>query len=408
MGGCRCTFRECENGTSARKDLHYFRYPIRDRERLVVWAKNANHMEYLDLPIDKLSNKVVCQDHFERPMFMNELRERLTKLAIPRLMPQPDGSVLNVEMVDVERCKSSPSEESLEPVQSSSEQTDIKIEKVVMGHDVRKSVRGVEPLRKKIKILNSETLIPSKSDTPCEVIRIETSEMNQAKRLRHLYNSNINAKHRKPSPVRIAKATIARDENGEPSYSDEEHVNYIGHNTQSSEKIGESSCSANNQHDVPNSSVGNIVTLIPPPVTVPLLDPALNEKIDQSVRELGELKQMVQKLANRPEPQPVVVPAAAPTRVVMEKGPQLTKAQLFSSIKRYLNPSMVTLLRMELFAGSAERPWKPDEKSLAVDMINLGDHVYDYFKEEFRFRLPPKSEAKLWKESGEIDADDAC
>uniref|UniRef100_A0A182YJR5 Uncharacterized protein n=1 Tax=Anopheles stephensi TaxID=30069 RepID=A0A182YJR5_ANOST len=406
MGGCRCTFRECENGTSARKDLHYFRYPVRDRERLAVWAKNANHMEYLDLPIDKLSNKVVCQEHFERPMFMNELRERLTKLAIPRLMPQPDGTVLNVES-----CKSSPAEDALEPVQSSSEQTSLhKIDQLEVGQKVRKSVRPVEPAKKKIKILNSETLIPSKAGTPCEVIRIDTSEIHEAKRLLKLFNTKTSSKqHRQASPVRITKATIINDENGEPPYSeDEEQVDYIQHEIQPSDEPGESSSSASHQQDVPNSTVGNVVTLIPSPVTVPVLDPALMEKMDQNAREIGELKQLVQELANRPEPQPMVSAAAAPTRVVMEKGPQLTKAQLFSSIKRYLNPSMVTLLRMELFAGSAERPWKPDEKSLAVDMINLGDQVYDYFKEEFRFRLPPKSEAKQWQESGEIDADDAC
>uniref|UniRef100_A0A182SWZ5 THAP-type domain-containing protein n=1 Tax=Anopheles maculatus TaxID=74869 RepID=A0A182SWZ5_9DIPT len=364
MGGCRCTFRECENGTSARKDLHYFRYPVRDRERLAVWAKNANHMEYLDLPIDKLSNKVVCQEHFERPMFMNELCERLTKLAVPRLMPQPDGTVLNVEM-EMESCTSLPAEDAPEPVQSSSEQTSLKIERVDMERKARKSAQLVEPLKKKIKILNSETLIPNKSGTPCEVIRIETSETNGTKRLLQLLNKKASSKHRKASPpVRIAKATIITDENGEPTYSEEEEVDYIPHEIQRSDETGESSSAANNQHDVPNSTADNVVTFVPPPITVPVPDPALMEKMDQNVREIGELKQLVQDLANRPVPQPTVIPAAAPTRVVMEKGPQLTKAQLFSSIKRYLNPSMVTLLRMELFAGSAERPWKPDEKSL--------------------------------------------
>uniref|UniRef100_A0A182MLR5 THAP-type domain-containing protein n=1 Tax=Anopheles culicifacies TaxID=139723 RepID=A0A182MLR5_9DIPT len=401
MGGCRCTFRECENGTATRKELHYFRYPVRNPERLKIWIRNAKRSEFLDLPTDKLCNKVVCQEHFERQMFMNELRDRLTHLAIPRLMPTPDGNVLNVE-TNTESDNRPSNNQTLEPVKPSSEQTKIKLEEIQMLPTVQVSTTA-EPPHKKIKILNLESMNRNKA-TPCEVIRIKTPKPKRTERLLQLLNKRVHPIHHNALPIK-AKATIISDENGEPTLVNEDNLDvYIQEDeVQSSDEPGEPSCYTSN-----STTVNDTTPPTPTPVTVPVLDPALSEKMDQTVHQLAELKKLVQDLSNRPDPQTMIVPAAVQTKVVMEKGPQLTKAQLFNSIKRYLNPTMVTLLRMELFAGSSERQWKTDEKSLAVDMINLGEQVYDHFKEEFRFRLPSKSDAKEWQESGEIDADDAC
>uniref|UniRef100_A0A182UGS4 THAP-type domain-containing protein n=1 Tax=Anopheles melas TaxID=34690 RepID=A0A182UGS4_9DIPT len=359
MGGCRCTFRDCENGTASRKELHYFRYPVRDQERLIEWAKNADRLEFVDLPVDKVSNKVVCQEHFERKMFMNDLRDRLTKMAIPRLMLMPDETIVNVETGSI----------------------------YIEGD------------------------CSSSNITPCEIIRIKTvSTPNGPARVGRLLNKKVFSLPGTSGP-RAVNAKLLSEENDESVVSDG-NLNVdpilVEDGVQFSDSTSSASTSSanNQQHDAPNSTVGNTVQTAPEPVTVPVIDPALSEKMDQSIREIEKLQKLVQELANRPVPE--VQPAAMPERVVMERGPQLTKAQLFNSIKRYLNPSMVTLLRMELFAGSADRQWKSDEKSLAVDMLSLGEEVYDYFKEEFRFRLPSKSDAKQWKETGDIDVDDAC
>uniref|UniRef100_A0A182JW78 THAP-type domain-containing protein n=1 Tax=Anopheles christyi TaxID=43041 RepID=A0A182JW78_9DIPT len=417
MGGCRCTFRDCENGTASRKELHFFRYPVRDPERLMEWARNADRLEFVDLPYDKVSNKVVCQEHFERKMFMNDLRDRLTKMAIPRLMPRPDETILNVEtgLIHAEGdCSSSMKDDMIEPVRSSSPQSTMKIQQIEVEQVVRRS--SVESPAKKIKILNSQTLALNSNATACEVIRIKTSSAtNGRERLQKLLNRNVISLHSQTRPRKM-KAKLLNEENGELILSDQD-MNEVDIYTQDGIQLsnlrGESSSSSastslanNQQHDIPNSTVGNANQAAPEPVTVPVIDPGLSEKMDHNIREIEELKKLVQDLANRPEPNVPI--AAVPEKMVMERGPQLTKAQLFNSIKRYLNPSMVTLLRMELFAGSAERQWKPDEKSLAVDMINLGEQVYDYFKDEFRFRLPSKSDAKQWKELDEIDVDDAC
>ncbi|KAM7357374.1 uncharacterized protein ACRADG_002740 [Cochliomyia hominivorax] len=99
-------------------------------------------------------------------------------------------------------------------------------------------------------------------------------------------------------------------------------------------------------------------------------------------------------------PTPVVV--SAPTPVTANS---LTKAQLFNGIKRYLSASMVSLLRMEMF-GSSEREWKNDERQVAVDVLRLGENVYKYFTDEWRFRLPALRDVRSWLSQSEQMVDD--
>ena len=85
--------------------------------------------------------------------------------------------------------------------------------------------------------------------------------------------------------------------------------------------------------------------------------------------------------------------------------PAPTKAQLFNGIKRYLSAAMVSLLRMEMF-GSAEREWKADERQVAVDILRLGETVYKYFIDEWRFRLPALRDVHNWlSQSVQMDDD---
>ena len=86
--------------------------------------------------------------------------------------------------------------------------------------------------------------------------------------------------------------------------------------------------------------------------------------------------------------------------------PVLTKAQLFNGIKRYLSAAMVALLRMEMF-GSSEREWKTDERQVAVDILRLGETIYKYFTDEWRFRLPALRDVHNWlNQSVQMDDED--
>lgn len=161
----------------------------------------------------------------------------------------------------------------------------------------------------------------------------------------------------------------------------------------------------------------------PEPIKVPIIDPTVLEKLDQNSTKIDEVKKLLQDVLNRPVPEPKVItvevptpvaappPPAQPTRSPSPKpeksGPHLNKVQLFNGIKRYLNPTMVAMLRCEMFGGSSERAWKPDERTLAVELLGLGENVYDHFCDEFRFRLPSKKDARKWKEQNELDDDDA-
>jgi len=85
---------------------------------------------------------------------------------------------------------------------------------------------------------------------------------------------------------------------------------------------------------------------------------------------------------------------------------QFNKVQLFNGIKRYLSPSLIALLRMELFSGP-NREYKKDEKIICAELLKLGDETYDFLNDEWRLRLPSKDEVKLWQNE-EMTDDDAC
>lgn len=95
-------------------------------------------------------------------------------------------------------------------------------------------------------------------------------------------------------------------------------------------------------------------------------------------------------------------PAAGPQSIRVEKCPPMSKVQLFNGIRKYLNPSMVALLRMEMF-GSSDREYRVDEKQFAKELFELNQNVYDYMRDEWRFRLPPKVDVETWIKSPDED-----
>uniref|UniRef100_A0A336MTJ7 CSON004500 protein n=1 Tax=Culicoides sonorensis TaxID=179676 RepID=A0A336MTJ7_CULSO len=86
MGGCRCTFRGCQNSTASSPGKHFFHYPTKDPERTKKWITFSNNFSFLDLDDSKLRNRNVCEDHFRVHMFMNIKKERLIRVAYPTLL----------------------------------------------------------------------------------------------------------------------------------------------------------------------------------------------------------------------------------------------------------------------------------------------------------------------------------
>lgn len=95
----------------------------------------------------------------------------------------------------------------------------------------------------------------------------------------------------------------------------------------------------------------------------------------------------------------------------------LTKPQLFNAVKKYLNPSMMALLRMELF-GDPEREYKPDERDFSMQLLEQSSTdgygsgkiakggFYDFMRSEWRFRLPPRNVVEKWIRQRQETADD--
>lgn len=84
MGGCRCSFRDCPNTTKT-ENVHFFHYPVKQKERCRQWIENAKKPQFCDLEEDQLRNKVICDQHFEDRWFPNPQKKRLLQGAVPTL-----------------------------------------------------------------------------------------------------------------------------------------------------------------------------------------------------------------------------------------------------------------------------------------------------------------------------------
>lgn len=85
MGGCRCSYKNCQNTTKTTENVHFFHYPVKHTERCKLWIEKANKPQFLDLEEDQLRNKVICEYHFEDKWFPNSQKKRLLLGAVPTL-----------------------------------------------------------------------------------------------------------------------------------------------------------------------------------------------------------------------------------------------------------------------------------------------------------------------------------
>lgn len=124
------------------------------------------------------------------------------------------------------------------------------------------------------------------------------------------------------------------------------------------------------------------------------------EELKPIMRQITEIKQMLNKQQEAP-PVPVTVKEES-TNISQS---QLNKVQLFNGIKRYLSPSMIALLRMELFAAPG-REYKTDEKIICQELLTLGEDTYSFLSDEWRLRLPAKTAVQGWIDSKISEEDD--
>lgn len=128
------------------------------------------------------------------------------------------------------------------------------------------------------------------------------------------------------------------------------------------------------------------------------------EELQPMMMQISEIKELLNKRQSEVLQSPAVARGIKeePTNISQS---QLNKVQLFNGIKRYLSPSMIALLRMELFAAPG-REYKKDEKIICQELLQLGEDTYNFLNDEWRLRLPAMASVQEWIESKMSEEDD--
>lgn len=418
MGGCRCTFRQCTNNTINSPGKHFFHFPYKDNERCKKWALNSNNISFLKLPWTQLRNKTVCEDHFVDSNFMNYKKERLIKTAVPTLIVGSDGIAHECE-VDDDRLSSlnySFNDKGNDP-------------KAIDLPDAQQTKRTLN-----LKLENSQTEDNSTSIilndwNEVATTRKATADTSPKMDLKPIVLNRTCGKPVRRFAVRNVqeKCTTKRLNHDSPESSGVKQLKLETDKRDTTPiiiaKTYGNRNSSNNLlvfQDLDNDAIESPTspeTNLPDSVTANLLEKMNHieerdaNKVDKSLymqmmaehaKQIEDLKKLLtDKFTEQKEIQTQKVASSTSSSsadgrtIRVEKGPAMTKVQLFNGIRKYLNPTMVALLRMEMF-GSSDREYRPDEKQLSKELYNLNQNVYDYMRDEWRFRLPPKSAVETW------------
>lgn len=467
MGGCRCTFRECTNNTVNSPGKHFFHFPYKDSERCKKWALSSDKISFLQLPWTQLRNKTICEDHFVDTCFMNFKRERLVKTAIPTRDRTVAGGVIEIkldesklETLDYCFMDKGTNQQIIDLPDTQHQQ-----QQQVHRRQRPQSLPD-QQLQKRVIHVNLsvnenpgaddddddilDTYVVSDPDPLSTVVQAPVMpDKSTSVDCKPLVLNRICPKRVKRIDMRKAssspeKVTILPKQIG--FINDEIETTYIPNKRIKSE-FGSKRAPIKPSG---GRTYGNLMTVTTRNDTVETVSPSLEieptenclndtitanilekinhmeerdaNKVDKSLylqmmeehaKQIEDLKKLLtDKLTTDKKPElsedaasgsDAAAHSSAGTRFVrVERGPAMTKVQLFNGIRKYLNPTMVALLRMEMF-GSAEREYRPDERQLSKELYNLNQSVYDYMRDEWRFRLPPKAEVDKWLKDSDSD-----
>lgn len=74
------------------------------------------------------------------------------------------------------------------------------------------------------------------------------------------------------------------------------------------------------------------------------------------------------------------------------------KIRQFNAIRNYLNPTMVALLRMDMFGGR-DYAYRADERQVSKEMFAKSPQMYEHMRNKWRFSLPPKEMLEEWNDN---------
>lgn len=355
------------------------------------------HLFFQDLAPDKLKNKVICDRHFKENHFMNYKREKLNKTnAIPTiyitaenteidLLLEPTSWVIknkakslqsttvshNLNTIDIDE---NPSEVSL--IRETEDDPD-------MNQPERKKMKA-EYTTSPIRILNRNAIAGSTAMTQSKpaltrMTRLPTVvSVALPTKLVKVSNENYTIRQVVSSPstaLKILKQEIIPPYNSIPESKQtepESPLQFV---------------------EMPLTSSTNLRTL----ETTDELKPILMDSLKQ-IAEIKDLLNQKQLTIQAPKS-----PKEEDSSNISQS--HLNKVQLFNGVKRYLGPAMNALLRLELFS-TPNREYKKDEKLICQELLLLGDKTFDFITEEWRLRLPAKTEVQKWLSERDTEEDD--
>ncbi|XP_055841087.1 uncharacterized protein LOC129908534 [Episyrphus balteatus] len=451
MGGCKCTFRTCPVSSLKFPKMTFFHYPLKKDHLINKWIEYADYNQINQMAQSQAKNRAVCALHFKDECFMNYKKNRLTPTAIPTLDRLRTGEVLDYSLGP------NPSPISLPPTKDKhlilpegeyvwGQPPDfwLKYSTMTSKHIFRPrggngsfEVGVKPPPSKKPRILNNDLLSVCSSNGTFEIDENTTIALSE-----EVFqednddddndddSSSINLPEEGQS-LEVAQESSSLvldtplgiiDIDSEVEFITEEHeVDQTDNEDKISKETFETTCRHYEEEiqllksdmETREKVFRQKITELRDELTLTKSNLKVSEedtlnwktKTIECTKKLSESETQNQELrlkAKAPPPPPVVIkPANTPSTSTT-----LTKPQLFNGIKKYLSASMTALVRMEMF-GSSERAWKPDEKQVSVELLKLGEKVFKYLKDEWRFRLPPQKMVEEWtNEVVDEDEDD--
>lgn len=86
----KCCFAGCSRNKRQYPNLHLFQFPVSRPDVCDLWVLNCANDAINSLPLATLKGKVVCDKHFTRDCFTNDMRTKLNKDAVPTILAQEE------------------------------------------------------------------------------------------------------------------------------------------------------------------------------------------------------------------------------------------------------------------------------------------------------------------------------
>lgn len=275
MGGCRCSYKNCKNSTKSVENIHFFHYPVKQKERCKKWIENANKPQFCDLEEDQLRNKVICEMHFEDKYFPNPLKKRLLQTAIPTL----DAGATDDDEQIIQQQKSI---KDAHIVQSN---TDGSVFTIDAGNSYKGTVRKFETY-----IYKNGTLVSTNADDPMSVteeMELEPDEVPATSKDHYMVNiEDIMARQTKPLPKVKQIKVISR----KPATIQTTPVNVTPTNAPKVTVVQPKTITKVVQQNVSRSESPEVKAPIKPSV-----DRTYLNKINQHSREIASIKRLLRR-----------------------------------------------------------------------------------------------------------------